>query len=158
EEVVGALFWFHPAFWWLLSQARLAREQVVDAAVVQLTSNREPYINALLTIAGAGRALDLAPAPFFLRRRHLLQRMQLLLTEVPLSKLRLPCSYFFIAGVLGTAGWIGFVSFPLMGRAEIKEAVAPVETPPPAQNSPGYVVTMKSTSYPREALQKKIEG
>src|SRR5262249_8287083 len=74
EEIVAALFWFHPAFWWVLGQARLSREQLVDAEVVRMVSDREPYIDALLAIAGARRALDLVPAPLFLRRRHLLQR------------------------------------------------------------------------------------
>src|SRR5262249_40899504 len=36
EEVAGSVFWFHPAFWWVLAQARLAREQVVDAEVVRV--------------------------------------------------------------------------------------------------------------------------
>jgi beta-lactamase regulating signal transducer with metallopeptidase domain len=67
EEVIAALFWFQPAFWWLLAQTRLAREQVVDAEVVRMTSAREPYIQALLAIAGARPALDVAPAPLFLR-------------------------------------------------------------------------------------------
>src|SRR5262249_55290008 len=43
EEITGALFWFHPGFWWVLAQARLAREQLVDAEVVRLTSARHPY-------------------------------------------------------------------------------------------------------------------
>src|SRR5205814_9003674 len=68
EEFAGAVVWFHPAFWWMLAQARLAREQIVDAEVVRITSAREPYINALLAMAGAKPALDLAPAPLFLRR------------------------------------------------------------------------------------------
>ena len=89
EEFAAALFWFHPAIWWVLSQTRLAREQLVDAEVVRLTAARESYVNALLTVAGARPTLDLAPAPLFLRRRHLLQRMHFLLTEVPMSNSRL---------------------------------------------------------------------
>ena len=34
EEVYASLLWFHPAIWWLLSQTRLVREQLVDAEVV----------------------------------------------------------------------------------------------------------------------------
>src|SRR5262249_22589480 len=52
EEFVSVALWFHPLVWWLLSQTRLAREQVVDAEVVRLTANREPYIDALLSMAG----------------------------------------------------------------------------------------------------------
>jgi len=75
EEVVAAGFWFHPGVWWLLGQSRLAREQLVDAEVVRLTSARNEYIISLLTIAGMRLELDLAPAPLFLRRRHLIQRL-----------------------------------------------------------------------------------
>jgi beta-lactamase regulating signal transducer with metallopeptidase domain len=42
EELAGALVWFHPAVWWLLGQIRLAREQVVDRAVVALSEARDP--------------------------------------------------------------------------------------------------------------------
>jgi TonB family protein len=159
EEVVAAAFWFQPAFWWLLGQARLSREQLVDAEVVRVITEREPYINALLAIAGAQRGLDLAPAPLFLRRRHLLQRMHLLVTEVPMSRLRLLSSYTSMFAILAAGAWLGVVSFPLVGRAEIRKAAAPapatVATP---QNSPGYVVNIQPLRYPLEAMQKRIEG
>ena len=159
EEVIAALFWFHPAFWWLLGQVRLSREQIVDAEVVRIISDREPYINALLAIAGAQRGLDLAPAPLFLRRRHLLQRMHLLVTEVSMSRFRLISSYGSMFIILAGVGWLGFASFPLVGRAEIREparrAAASVQPP---QNGPGYVVNIQPLRYPPEAAQKKIEG
>jgi TonB family protein len=154
------MFWFHPAFWWVLGQARLSREQLVDAEVVRMVSDREPYIDALLTMAGAQRALDLVPAPLFLRRRHLLQRMHSLVSEVSMSRFRLVSSYSSIAAILTTAAWLGFGSFPLIGKAEIREAPA---SPPrvlaePQQNAPGYVVNIQPLRYPAEAVQKKIEG
>jgi TonB family protein len=160
EEIVAGLFWFHPAFWWLLGQARLSREQIVDAEVVRSISDREPYINALLVIAGARSGLDLAPASLFLRRRHLLQRMHSLITEVSMSKSRLVSSYASIIVVLSALAWAGAVLFPLAGRAEIKTSASPRPAPAavPAQNSPGYVVNIPPLSYPAEAIQKKVEG
>jgi TonB family protein len=156
EEFAAALFWFHPAIWWALSQTRLAREQLVDAEVVRLTAAREPYLNALLTVAGARPTLDLAPASLFLRRRHLLQRMHFLLTEGSMSRFRLFLSYASIATILAIAGWMVIVSFPLIGQAEIRPA------PPQAQSTteprPGYVVNRRPLSYPPEALRKGIEG
>ncbi len=85
KELAGCLLCFNPAAWWLLAQTRLAREQLVDAEVVRLTEAREPYIDSLLSIARAGSVLDLAPAPLFLRKRHLTQRLYLLLKEVSMS-------------------------------------------------------------------------
>ena len=53
EELVRAIFWFHPAIWWLLGEIQLAREQAVDRAVIELTQSRDEYVDALLAIAGA---------------------------------------------------------------------------------------------------------
>ena len=131
EELAGALLWFNPAAWWLLAQARLAREQLVDAEVVRLTASREPYIDALLSLARQRPILDLAPAALFLRRRHLAKRMQSLLKEVSVSRLRLLTSYGSMAAILVFAGWFAVESFPLMGRPVMKPASARtvVDTP-----------------------------
>jgi hypothetical protein len=118
EELLAAVFWFHPGVWWLLAQSRLSREQLVDAEVVTLTSAREDYIASLLAIAGTRIELDLAPAPLFLRRRHLTQRMHLLLTEVSMSKLRLVSSYAAMAAILAAAAWAMVLTFPLEGMAQ----------------------------------------
>ena len=61
EEVVRAVFWFHPGIWWLLGQIQLAREQTVDAQVIGITASRKHYIDALLAVAGG----DLVPATLF---------------------------------------------------------------------------------------------
>jgi beta-lactamase regulating signal transducer with metallopeptidase domain len=123
EELAGALLCFNPAVWWLLAQTRLAREQLVDAEVVQLTAAREPYIDSLLSIARAGSVLDLAPAPLFLRKRHLTQRMFSLLKEVSMSNTRLLSSYGSMAAMLAAAGWLACASFPLIGQPQTSQAV-----------------------------------
>jgi TonB family protein len=121
-----------------------------------MTSARESYINALLALAGVEPLFDLAPAPMFLGRRHLTQRMHSLLREVPMSKLRLLSSYASMLAILVMAGWAAFLSFPLAGRAEVREVMVPAAQASP--NSPGYVVTRAPLSYPPEAIQKRIEG
>jgi beta-lactamase regulating signal transducer with metallopeptidase domain len=118
EELAGALLWFNPAAWWLLAQIRLAREQLVDAESVRLTEAREPYIQSLLSIARTGPMLDLAPAPLFLRKRHLTQRLHLLLKEVSMSNARLLSSYGSIAALAAAAGWLACASFPLVGQPQ----------------------------------------
>jgi beta-lactamase regulating signal transducer with metallopeptidase domain len=123
EEIAAALLWFNPSAWVLLAQARLAREQLVDAETVRLTAAREPYIHALLAIA-RGRTLDLAPAPVFLRRRHLTRRMHSLLKEVSMSKTRLLSSYGSMAAILAFACWTACFSFPLTGLPQAVAAVA----------------------------------
>ena len=89
EELVRAVFWFHPAIWWLLGEIQLAREQAVDREVIEMTQARDEYVDALLAIAGAKPQLDLALAPLFLRKRHLKQRVVSILKEVRMSKTKL---------------------------------------------------------------------
>jgi TonB family protein len=61
--------------------------------------------------------------------------------------------------ILAAGAWLGFVSFPLVGRAEIRKAAAPAPAPAATpQNSPGYVVNIQPLRYPLEAMQKRIEG
>jgi beta-lactamase regulating signal transducer with metallopeptidase domain len=122
EELAGTLLWFNPGIWPLLAQTRLAREQLVDAEVVRLTSAREPYIDALLAIARGGQHLDLAPAPLFLRRRHLTQRVHSLLKDASTSTLNLVSSYAFVTAMLGLVGWFAVTSFPLIGQPVFQEA------------------------------------
>lgn len=86
EETVRAVFWFHPAIWWVLAQVHLSREQVVDEAVVTRTGCRRAYMNALMRFAEAPHA---APAIPLLRRRHLAARLRQLAKEMSMSTPRL---------------------------------------------------------------------
>src|SRR5262249_52162518 len=93
EEFIACVLWFQPAVWWLIAETRLAREQLVDAAVVSLMATRESYINTLFSLAKTKWGTDFSVAPLFLQRRHLTQRVHALLTEVSMSRMRLLSSY-----------------------------------------------------------------
>jgi hypothetical protein len=133
EELAGSLLWFNPGAWLLLSEARLAREQLVDAESVRLTASREPYIDALMSMARAHTWSDLVPAPSFLRRSHLTQRMQSLLSDTPASSARVIASYGSILLLLGCSAWASCAAFPMLSHppAEIVRAV-PTHQPAPA--------------------------
>ncbi len=153
EELTGAALWFNPAIWPLLAQTRLAREQLVDAEVVRLTAAREPYIDALLAIARGGPALDLAPAPLFLRRRHLTQRVHSLFKETGASPLGLISSYAAITAILAVAGWSAASAFPLAARvvpppAPAASIAAAVPAPPVQHSAPIPVPTAQSRPAP----------
>jgi hypothetical protein len=126
EELAGALLWCNPGAWMLLAQIRLAREKLVDAETVLLTAEPEPYIKALLAIAGGSPTFDLtgAPVPLFLRRRHLTQRIHALLKEASMSKFRLLSTYSSMAVLLVLAGWLAVTAFPLVGNVQAQPAVA----------------------------------
>src|SRR5207253_9437469 len=112
-------FWYHPAIWWLLGEIGLAREQEVDRQVVERTQSREAYVDALLAIAGAKPQLDLAPAPLFLRKRHLKQRVVSILKEVRMSKSRWISALAAGLGILAAACWIVTAAFPLGAAPQV---------------------------------------
>ncbi len=125
---------------------QLAREQTVDSEVVALTGNREQYLNTLLAMAGNRPALDLAPAALFLRKRHLKDRVALLLKEVTMSKRSLISFCASSCGLLLAAGWLALHTFPLQA--------APV----PQEASQSNLLHSAAPKYPEAARKKHIEG
>jgi TonB family protein len=154
EELVRAVLWFHPAIWWLLSEIGLAREQEVDRQVVAGTRLREEYVDALLAIAGAGTALDLAPASSFLRKRHLKQRVVSILKEVRMSKTRLFSSLAAALGIVAATGWIVTAAFPLSAAPDV------------VADSPGVAIDIGGAAlmhrapvvYPEGAREQGVQG
>ena len=116
EEVLRALFWFHPAIAWLISRARLAREQVVDLEVVRLTSARKSYLEALLEFTNARTSLAAIPAPPFLAERQLVERVSLMLKEVRMSQRRLIVSLALISSCLALVIALAAWTFPLKAQ------------------------------------------
>lgn len=145
EESIRAALWFHPAVWWLISQVQLAREQTVDRQVVEFTENRAQYLNALLAMAGNQPALDLAPATLFLRKRHLKNRVALLLKEVTMSKRTLISFCATSCALLLAAGGLALHTFPL-------------EAAPAAPQEDSKLLHSVAPRYPKAALEKRIEG
>jgi len=124
EEVVGALLWFNPGVWWMLAQARLAREQLVDAEVVRVTE-REPYIEALLSMAVVSKRRWALPAASFFTQGHLIHRMRLLAASPNRSALRLWVTYTSAAFLLAATMLGVFVSFPLVSESLVFLAAQP---------------------------------
>jgi TonB family protein len=146
EELIRAVFWFHPAIWWLLGQIQLTREQTVDREVIDITAAREQYIDALLAVAGARFQLDLAPAPLFLKKNHLSQRVALILKEVSMSKRRLLSSLAAISGALLITARLAVLCFPINAPAQqvVKGDAGLVHRAP--------------IEYPAEAIEKGLQG
>ena len=154
EEIVRAAFWFHPAIWWLLGEIQLAREQVVDRASVEMTQSREEYVDALLAIAGVPPRLDLAPAPLFLRKRHLKHRVVSILKEVRMSKKHSISALAAGLCILAAACWLVTGTFPL---AAAPQAVA--DGPGVSVDLGGAALMHRlSVAYPAAAQTGRIEG
>jgi beta-lactamase regulating signal transducer with metallopeptidase domain len=118
EETIRVVMWFHPAVLWLVAQGRLAREQVVDQQVLELTGARKPYLEALLRFATGRKRPSAVPAPPFLAERQLAQRVAAMLKEVRMSRTRLTVSLVVIAAVIGAAGVSAVWMFPLKAVAQ----------------------------------------
>jgi TonB family protein len=135
EELLRAVFWFHPAVWWLLGQIDLGREQVVDQAVVALTERRQPYVNALVRLALVASGPVLRPASLFLGRAHLVKRVALLSREVRMSRWRLAVSAVLVAAAVVIGGHFVVQACPLAGvaptiaRASIGDLTLPAPSP-----------------------------
>jgi protein TonB len=124
EETVRAAFWFHPAMWWIVSRAQLAREEAVDELAILATRSRRTYIEALLAFADG---TPLAAAPAFLRRRHLFRRILLISKETVMSPRRVAISCLVMACTMVAGSWYAVRAFPL--RAAAQEVPAPQQAP-----------------------------
>lgn len=157
EEFIRALLWFHPAVWWVLGHVQVAREQVVDEDVVRITGKREAYVEALLAIAGLRAKFDFVPAPLFLRKRHLAERVANLLEEMRMSKLR--SIGYGTASMLTLLTVAATVSLTVPLRAW--EWQQETKTPEPSSGTSGSgmkLLFQVPPIYPAEAKLKKIEG
>jgi len=110
EEIVRAVFWFHPAVWWMISRVQLAREEVVDESAMLATGTRRGYLEALAAFA---ERVPLVPAAAFARRRHLLRRMRLISKGVHMSARRIAWSSAVMALVVIGSTWYAVTAFPL---------------------------------------------
>jgi bla regulator protein BlaR1 len=158
EELLKAALYFHPAVRWLVGRVRLAREQVVDAAVVERLGAREAYVDSLVEVARSAARARAVPAAPFLHQSHLRERVDLLLREVAMSRLR-------------TLGHAVLTSAALVLAVSWAVAAAPLQSPAPA--APGASVQIEDhvaargetrvvhqvrPTYPPEAKAEKVEG
>ncbi len=154
EELLRAVFWFHPAIWWVLGEIQLAREQTVDLAVIEMTQARDPYVDTLLAMAGANTQMDLAPAPLFLRRRHLKQRVMGIVQEGVMSKTRIFVTQLAALTTMGVACWFITGAVPMHAQAQMVADGVGVTV-----NLNGSQLMHRSpVMYPAEALAKGVEG
>ncbi len=133
EALVRSLLWFHPAIWFVLSRIQLAREQVVDREAVGLLQSRENYLDALVAVAGHKLYPDLAPAPLFLRKRHLAARVEAVMKEINMSRSRSVAGVTAVCSAVSIAACAAIWMFPFVGQAQT------------APDSPGITVDAGAT-------------
>jgi TonB family protein len=156
EETVRGLCWFHPFVAWLIREMQLAREQVVDRQVVEITGSRQAYVAALVEIASARVHPAIAMAPLFLGKRQITRRLEVLMKEVSMSRVRLVLSVGAMLLILAATGQFSARSFPMQGVGQApEERVYRVRedgvTPP-------KLISKVEPDYSEEARRAKIEG
>jgi beta-lactamase regulating signal transducer with metallopeptidase domain len=137
EELFRIVFWFHPVILWLISRTRLAREQIVDFEVVNLTQARKPYLQALLEFAAGRRGLAAIPAPPFLIECEFVERVALMLKEDRMSRNKLIASFAAITITLTVAAVLVVWTFPLKAAPRLsQDSVAQSPSDSIGHNSP----------------------
>ena len=166
DELVRSLFWFHPAFHWLVRRIQLTREQVVDEGVVHLLGSRKTYLHSLVEIARRASQTFSLPAPLFLEECQLRNRVRLLLqlTERKRSKTKTALSLASCTALLVGAGWWSLLAFPLSQPpgARLPQVESAIEDPIPVPVE-GHVMARKllhrdEPEYPLVAKVAGVEG
>jgi hypothetical protein len=164
EEIVKAVLFFHPAVHWLVARVRLAREQCVDGEVVRFLGGRRAYLETLVEVARLAARADAVPAALFLRERHLRERVELLLKEVPMSRLRTLTHLGLLAGALVLTGVLAVAAFPLAAASSPASSDAAVSTPsqtpaPPEQGfQPPKKIVHVDPAYPADVKEEGAQG
>lgn len=170
EEALQTLLWWHPAIWWALAQIQLQREEIIDAQVVAITAARQPYMHALMAFADATPPVRPVAAPVvpFIRRRHLAARLQQLVQEVPMSRLRLTSAAFALTALIAATSWATVSALPLQTEtpAAAQDKPASADKPAPGDKpldarklgmKPKILKQVKA-DYPQDAKDAKVQG
>ena len=159
EEVARALFWFHPAVWWLVERIQESREELVDRLVIARIPSKRAYMTALLAFAdGLRNPATLATA--FLRRRQLRSRLRKLAKEESaMSRTRIVWTAVMLVCVMaGTiAGTVMALPLGWPIGAAAAHAQQAVDGRDPGVTLPKVISEVKP-QYTPEAMRAKIEG
>ena len=149
EEALRIPLWWHPAIWFALGEAQLAREEIVDRRTIAATGNRTGYLEALIAAADPARAGALGFGPQFYRRRQLFTRVQRLLEEETMSKARMLAVATALAIAVPATVLVASASFPLTAA---QPAIAPQDRaappPPPPPPPPEPVASQRDVRRP----------
>jgi beta-lactamase regulating signal transducer with metallopeptidase domain len=164
EELLRAVIFFHPAVHWLIGRIRLAREQCVDAEVVRRMGGRRAYLESLVEVARLASRAEAVPAAPFLRERHLRERVELLLKEVPMSRVRTLAHLGVTAGVLTLALAAAVAAFPMVAAPSgttLGDPLGPAPVATPGEEPepfPAKKIHHVNPVYPKGAKEDGAQG
>jgi TonB family protein len=123
EELAVAALWFHPWVWLLRGEIRIAREQAVDARVIELLGNPDGYVRCLVDISGHDLAPHMAGAGAGMLRQHELRaRVDAIFQEARMSKRRLVFVMLALMMLAGAPTYLAAVALPMRPPKPIDRA------------------------------------
>jgi len=152
EEVWCALLWFHPGVRLIASRACLARETLVDEAVITQTRDRRAYAEALLAFSKSPP--NLIGATALIGRRQLSQRISLIAQEVSMSRTRIASLFALSAVVVIAATLSAATSVPMV----LSQASEPTVYKAGDGITLPVVVKEVKPSYTPAAKDRKVQG
>ena len=162
EEAIRCFLWFHPAIWWVLGRIQLAREQLVDRQVIEITRARKPYLEALAKMANAKLHPQASAVLPFSRKPHLTQRVALILRESRMSQIRFTVSLAATLGCFALAVQLALSSCSLQTPQPDETSVTEVRPKAYRTSDEGVsaprLVHKVEPDYTNQAKDAKIEG
>ena len=156
EELAVAILWFHPWAWLLRARIRVAREQVVDARVVEILGDRDDYVRCLISISGH----DLAPhfsqaGAGMLRPRELRARVDAIFQEARMSGRRLVAVTVALMMAVGATTYVVAAALPMRSPAEPRLAIP---EPLAATQASGTGHARQAGSCDEQATRHPVQG
>ncbi len=157
EEILIAAFWFNPAIHAVVRRIRLAREQLVDAAAIDRTSQPEQYLRALIAFATAEKRF--VPVTSFTAAEQLKQRIQAIQKESDMKNRNTTRNLFPALALLASAAVLTTWSLPLRSAvvAQKDADLGDVYKLGDGVKAP-QIVSKVEPQYSPTAKQAKIQG
>jgi TonB family protein len=151
EELVLALFWFHPVVFRLIRRVRDSREELVDAETLEVTGAGREYRDMLIGLAARIRI----PAPAVSGTTALGARIESLiaLEEDPMPVTSTPRLLAAGFALLCTAA-LASAAVPIGTGAQ----GAPTDDMKAAAKAPRKVISKVNPVYPAALREKRVEG
>src|SRR5581483_6024845 len=151
QKVIRALFFFHPAVWWIDNRLTLEREMACDDLVLAETSNPRAYAECLVSLAEKNflrRGLAMAQAAVG-RIQHMSLRVARILDHQRTGATRVWKPAMGLLAVLATASVVAFTrSAPLVG---FEDSAAPVTATSAEVHVPSSMVVQAGLHEPAHA-------
>jgi len=154
QQIVKAIFFFHPAVWWIERKMSLEREMACDDAVLAETAKPRAYAECLTHIAEKSfvrRSLTLAQAVLGRMRQTSFRVAQILDTQRPIGKRAGWKTAATLAGFVAVCGLVVPREPQLVAFEDAQPTIA--SAPLPNSMSPNLMLHEAAFRTPRHASQ-----